>query len=181
MLRSDALEGCVFNNQGQFKVRYSRRTELLALAGFLFLCLGVGLSGSGVSALNLHNWYLTLNPPELLPPVWVFPPVWIVLYFMIGVAGWEIWRVPDVAMRNHRALTVWGWQIGLKALWTPVFFGLHWLLPALGVGCALFGTAMFTLLRFSRLNRAAALLMLPYCGWLTFELYLNAGFWWLNR
>jgi benzodiazapine receptor len=174
-------EGCVFNNQGQFKVRYSHRHEMTALAGFLALCLAVGLSGSGLSFLGLHSWYLALHQPVFCPPVWVFLPVWTVLYFMTGLAAWEIWRVPGVGLQSHRALNAWGWQIGLKALWTPVFLGLHWLLPALLVGAALCGTILWTTLRFSRLNPAAACLMLPYFGWVLFELYLNAGFWWLNH
>lgn len=174
-------EGRVFNNQGQFKVQHSRRDEIIALAGFLFLCLIVGLSGIGITTFSLHGWYLSLIQPRLLPPVWVFLPIWIVLYLMVALAGWEIWRVPDVGLRDQQALTAWGWQIGLKALWTPVFFGLHWLLAAFAVGLVLFGAILFTILRFARLNRAASLLMLPYCGWVAFELYLNAGFWWLNH
>jgi len=174
-------EGCVFNNQGQFKIRYARRDQITALAGFLALCLAVGLSGSGLAAFGLHGWYLALRPPPGAPPTWVFVPVWTVLYLMTGLAAWEIWRVPEVHMRNHRALAAWGWQMGLKALWTPVFFGAHWLLPALAVELALCGAIAWTILRFARLNRAAAALMIPYLGWVIFELYLNAGFWWLNR
>ncbi len=174
-------EGGVFNNRGPFKLRYARREQVTALAGFLGLCLAVGLSGSGLAAFGLHGWYLSLHPPRFAPPVWVFLPVWSVLYLMAGLAAWEIWRVPDAPMANHQALSAWGWQLGLKALGAPVFFGAHWLLPAVGVQLALCGAVFWTILRFARLNLAAAALMLPYLGWVTFELYLNAGFWWLNR
>jgi tryptophan-rich sensory protein len=178
---SSPSEECVFNNQGEFKLFYSRRRERLALAGFLALCLTVGLSGSGVSALALHPWYLTLHQPPGRPPIWSFPIVWTALYIMAGIAAWEIWRVPDVALRHDHALTAWGWQLGLKALWTPVFFRLHMLLPALLVGAALLGATLLTLWRFARLNRFATLLMTPYFCWIAFEFYLNAGFWWLNH
>jgi tryptophan-rich sensory protein len=154
---------------------------MTALAGFLALCLAVGLSGSGLAAFGLHGWYLALHSPRWAPPIRVFLPVWTVLYLMSGVAAWEIWRVPDAPMQNRQALAAWGWQMGLKALWTPVFFGAHWLLPALAVELALCAAIFWTIWRFARLNFAAAALMIPYFGWVAFELYLNAGFWWLNR
>jgi translocator protein len=171
---------CVFNNQGQFKVRFSHRHQMAALAGFLAVCLAVGLSGSGFSFLAFHGWLLALNQPPGHPPLWVFLPVWIVLYFMVGLAAWEIWRVPGEGLQNHRALSAWRWQMGLKALWTPVFLGLHWLLASVLVGAALCAAILWTIWRFRRLDAGAACLMLPYFGWVAFELYLNAGFWWLN-
>lgn len=173
-------EGRVFNNQGEFKARYPRRHELLALGGFLGLCLLAGLSSLSLSAGSLHLWYASLNAPALRPPGWVFVPVWVVLYVMTGLAAWEIWRSPDIRQRDHAALRAWGWQMGLKALWTPVFFGLHWLFPAILLGTAALAAAIVTLARFFSLDKAAAFLFLPYVCWIIFELYLNAGFWWLN-
>jgi tryptophan-rich sensory protein len=175
-----APEDRVFNNQGEFKVRYSRRNEIIALAGFFSLCAAVGLSGSGFAWLSLRDWFPALRHPAPLPPVVVLMPVWVTLYAMVAVAGWEIWRVPDVRLRNHRALTAWGWQLGLKAMVTPVFFGLHWLLAAALLSAILLGAVAVTIWRFGQLNRGAALLMLPYFGWVGFSVYLNAGFWWLN-
>ncbi len=141
----------------------------------------MGLSGSGFVWLNLRDWLPSLRAPALLPPAGLLLPVWVALYVMVGVAGWEIWRVPDVRLRNRQALTAWGWQLGLKAAVTPVFFGLHWLLAAAVMSAALLGAVAVTVWRFGQLNRTAALLMLPYFGWAGFGLYLNAGFWWLNR
>jgi len=172
---------CVFNNQGQFKLRYSRRLENIALAGFLLLCLTVGLSGSGVALLAVHGWYLTLKTPPYTPPIWAYFPIWTTLYVWAGFAAWDIWRNLDAGFKNHRALSAWGWSMGLKALWTPVFFGLHWLLPAYTVGLALLGTLAVTCIRFWRLNRGAAALMLPFTAWVAFECYLGAGFWSLNH
>ena len=74
---------------------------MTALAGFLALCLAVGLSGSGLAAFGLHGWYLALHSPRWAPPIRVFLPVWTVLYLMSGVAAWEIWRVPDAPMQNR--------------------------------------------------------------------------------
>ena len=69
----------------------------------------------------------------------------------------------------------------LNAAWAPLFFGLHLILPALGVILALLVLVALTVAKFLRVDRAAALLMLPYLAWVGFAGYLNAGFWWLNR
>ena len=37
-------------------------------------------------------WYETLRKPSWTPPNWLFGPVWSVLYIMIAVAGWLVWR-----------------------------------------------------------------------------------------
>jgi benzodiazapine receptor len=175
------LEECVFNSQGEFKLRYSRRQEITALAAFLLFCLGLGLTGSLLAGGAAHGWLLSLSPPPNLQPHWLYTPFQAASYLLLGVAAWEIWRAPDVNLRSQNALHVWGWQIGLNAIWISVFFGLHLLLPSLAIGVALLGAAAFTFWHFARLNRTAALLLLPYSGWITFEIYLNAGFWWLNR
>ena len=157
-LRGNAGDS-VFNNQGQFKLRYSRRHEITALAG----------------------WYQALNAPMLRPPAMLFFPVWTALALASGVAAWEIWRAPDVGLRNHAALRLWGWQLALNAMFTVLMFGPHLLLAASVVGAALLVVLGFTVLRFARLNRLAAALMLPYFCWVMFQVYLDAGFWWLNH
>jgi len=134
-----------------------------------------------VAGLALRGAYSALAAPPGLPRVAVFLPVEGAVYLLAGVAGWAIWRVPDVGWRNRSALTAWSWLMGLSALWTLVFFGLRGVLPALMVALALVAAVGLTLWRFGRLNGAAALLMLPCCGWVGVEFYLNAGFWWLNR
>ncbi len=179
-LRGNAGDS-VFNNQGQFKLRYSRRHEITALAGFVLLCLGAELAASFVAAPGLWGWYQALNAPMLRPPAMLFFPVWTALALASGVAAWEIWRAPDVGLRNHAALRLWGWQLALNAMFTVLMFGPHLLLAASVVGAALLVVLGFTVLRFARLNRLAAALMLPYFCWVMFQVYLDAGFWWLNH
>lgn len=152
-------------------------SALLALIGFVGLCLLVGLSGAGLTANAVRSWYPALTSPPLTPPNWLFAPVWTVLYVMIGAAAWLVWRRRGAC----GPLRLWGWQLAANALWTPAFFGLH--SPALGmvIILAMLILAVRTALTFRMVSRLAAILMLPYLAWGTFAAYLNLGFLVLNH
>ena len=142
----------------------------------------MGASSAAINAGSVGTWYLTLVAPPGNPPNWVFPPVWTALYVLVGVSAWLVWRrTSDLSGRAYRALRLWGWQLGLGALWTPAFFGLH--SPALGllVILPLVAAIALTARAFAAVERRAALLLLPYLAWVVFATYLNVRFWWLNR
>jgi tryptophan-rich sensory protein len=149
---------------------------VLALVGFIGLCLLVGLSGGTITLSALHSWYPGLQRPPLTPPNWLFAPVWTILYVMMGVAGWMVWQ------RNgaSRALRLWGWQLAANALWVPTFFGLH--SPPLGFVDLLLmlGLLGLTIRAFLPVRRVAAWLLMPYFVWGLFAAYLNGGFLVLN-
>lgn len=149
---------------------------MLALVGFVGLCLLVGLSGTTITAGALHSWYPALVRPPLTPPNWVFAPVWTVLYVMVGTAGWMVWQ------RNgaSRPLRLWGWQLAADALWVPCFFGLHSPPLALIDLLLMLVLATMTIRAFRPVRRMAAWLMMPYVAWGLFAFYLNAGFLVLN-
>jgi tryptophan-rich sensory protein len=151
------------------------------LLGLLALCLIVGGEAARFTVPSVASWYTTLIRPPLAPPNWLFGPVWTVLYVLMAVAAWLVWRGPAVGRRTEAALVAWGCQLAVNALWTPVFFGLRMIAPGLAVILLLLGAVGFTCARFWRLNRAAGVLFLPYLAWVGFASYLNAGFWWLNH
>jgi len=151
-------------------------SPILALVGFVGLCLLVGGADAAFIARPVHFWYPSLAAPPGTPPNWVFPPVWATLYVMTGVAGWLVWRRAGAA----RPLRLWGWQLAANAIWAPVFFGLHNPPLAFGVVVVLLALIGVTMHSFARLSRVATWLMLPYLAWTVFAAYLNVGFWWLN-
>jgi benzodiazapine receptor len=148
----------------------------LALVGFVGLCLLVGAADAALVAGSLHHWYAALVRPFATPPDWLFGPVWTVLYVLIGVAGWLVWRRSGAA----RPLRLWGWQLAANAAWVPAFFALHNPPLAMAVIAVLLALIVATIQSFARIHRTAACLMLPYLGWSMFAAYLNAGFWWCN-
>jgi tryptophan-rich sensory protein len=150
----------------------------LALLGFLGLCLLVDMSAGIFTASSVQGWFASLTRPPFAPPNWLFAPVWTILYFMIGVSAWLVWRTgrPDC----YRALRLWGWQLLFNALWSPAFFGLHSPGLALAMILVLVTLAAATLWRFAPINRVAALLLAPYVAWGVYATYLTAGFFVLN-
>jgi tryptophan-rich sensory protein len=156
-------------------------TQIIALLGFIGLCLLVGVSAAGITFANVTSWYAGLTRPPLSPPNWLFGPVWTALYMTMAVAAWLVWRRPFGGRRERGAMTLWGVQLAINSSWTPVFFGLHQLGAGLAVMLAMFAAIVLTIIRFWPLSRLAGGLLLPYLAWVSFATYLNAGFWWLNR
>ena len=152
----------------------------LALVGFVGLCLLVGAAGGAVTAPAIRGWYLSLARPPGVPPDFVFGPVWTTLYVLMGVAAWLVWRRLGLG-EARAALRLWGWQLAVNALWSPVFFALHSLGGALAVILVLLGLIVLTWRAFLRVRPVAGWLLLPYLAWVCYATYLNAGFWWLNR
>lgn len=148
----------------------------LTLLPFL-LAVAVVSAVGGLAAGSAGATYRDLDLPAFAPPSWLFGPVWTVLYVMIAVAGWLVWRRDGWT----RALTVWAVQLGLNMLWTPLFFGLGLIGVALVEIVVLLVVVAVTIALFRRTSTPAALLMLPYLAWVGFATLLTASIWVLNR
>ncbi|MFY2762614.1 TspO/MBR family protein [Arenimonas sp. MALMAid1274] len=125
------------------------------------------------------EWYAGLEKPSFNPPNWVFGPAWTVLYLMIALATWLLWRAPAGPART-RALRLNAAQLVLNAAWTPVFFGLQQLGLAFAIIVVLWLLIAATIWAAWPVRRAAALLLLPYLAWVGFASVLNGSIWWLN-
>lgn len=151
----------------------SRRKLALCLAASFAVMLSGGLFVPG-------EWYAALNKPSWNPPNWVFAPAWTILYILMAVAAWRVWRTPASAARRG-ALQSHFAQLVLNAAWSAIFFGLQSPGLALVEIAFLYLAVTLTLWRFFRLDRLAGWMMVPYLAWLTFASALNAAVWWLNR
>ena len=139
-----------------------------------------GLSGFA-TARGVSTWYPTLVKPSFNPPAWVFGPVWTVLYLMMGVAAYLVWRLGIDADGVRVALAVFVVQLTLNGLWPILFFGMHspgWALVEIVVLWFAIGV---TIRLFWIVAPAAGALLLPYWAWVSFATVLNASLWWLNR
>lgn len=152
----------------------------LRLLGAVLLCNAAGIVGALATAEQTRPFYASLTKPPLAPPPSVFGPVWTVLYTLMGVALWRVWALPPSPARKA-ALVLFGVQLALNALWSPVFFGVQQLWLALAVIVAMWIAIVLTVRAFHGLDPVAAWLLVPYLLWVSFATYLNAGFAVLNR
>jgi tryptophan-rich sensory protein len=155
------------------------RNKGWALLAFVVVCLAVGFGGSYSTAESIPTWYAQLNKPAWNPPNWLFGPVWTVLYIMMGVAAWLVWREHGFPGAST-ALTLFGVQLLLNFAWTPLFFGLHWMGIAFAEIILLWLAILATILAFRKLNVVAAWLMVPYLLWVSFAAALNFTLWQMN-
>jgi tryptophan-rich sensory protein len=164
------------------KIRQLARTRpLFALALAVLTVEVVGASGAIFTAQGLGEWYGTLQRPPLAPPNWVFGPVWTILFGLIGVALWLVWRQAGespVAVRV--AVGVFTLHFAFNLGWSAVFFGLQEIGLGLVVILALWLLIVATMWTFNRVDRRAALLLVPYLVWVSFATYLNYLFLVLN-
>ena len=145
-------------------------------------CLAVGYFSGIVTRSAIVDWYPTLIKPSFNPSNWVFAPVWTLLYIMMGVAAGLVWNRIDFEKEIvKKALIVFAIQLGLNALWSYLFFGLHNPMLA-GLEIILLWLMIYeTYLQFSKINKISGYLFIPYLAWVSFAAVLNASIWWLNR
>jgi len=157
----------------------SRSVDLIALALFVALCLGIGALGAALAETSLKLWYADLIKPSFNPPDAVFGPVWTVLYIMMAIAAWRVWRTADRDSARG-PLTLFALQLALNLGWSVVFFGLQKIGAAIATIIVLDVAVVVTTLAFRPVDRLAGLLMLPYLAWVAFATVLNIAIWRLN-
>jgi len=142
------------------------------------ICQFAGIIGSIFTAESVTTWYATLEKPVYSPPNWIFAPVWITLYFLMGISLYFIWT--SKAKDNRKALTVFGIQLILNALWSILFFGLQ--SPLYGFIDILFLLVgiILTILFSYKISVLAAVLLVPYLVWVGFATILNYNILLLN-
>jgi benzodiazapine receptor len=153
--------------------------DITGLVLFIALCLGVGALGAAVTATSSADWYPKLAKPSFTPSEAVFGPVWTVLYVLMGIAAWRVWRTVERDLARG-PLATFALQLALNLGWSVAFFGLRSIPLALAVILALDLVVVATVILFRRIDALAALLLLPYLAWIVFATVLNVAIWRLN-
>lgn len=156
-------------------VRHKQFLGLLAWLLVSFVAAGLGSAAS----INSGAFYMQLARPEWAPPPSVFGPVWTVLYGLMGVAAWLVWRIGGFRGAGP-ALSLFFAQLAVNALWTWLFFGLRLGAVAFAGILLLWALIAATLIRFWRLKPLAGALLIPYLLWVSFASVLNFVIWRLN-
>ncbi len=144
-----------------------------------WLALTFAASATGVFVSTSGDWYAGLEKPSWNPPSWLFGPVWTILYTLMAVAAWLVWRKGGWSAQKQ-ALGLYLIQWALNALWTPIFFGMNRPGLAFAEILILDVAVLGTLIAFWRVKRVAGALLMPYVLWLCLATALNFTIWRLN-
>lgn len=149
--------------------------NLLKLIVSVVGCELVGILGTPFTISAIPAWYVTLNKPFFSPPNWIFGPVWTLLYFLMGVAFYQIWKQGWQKKKIKTASLFFLAQLALNFVWSPIFFGLRAPLLGLIVIVAMWVIIVMTMKKFYPLSRPAFYLLVPYILWVSFATLLNAS------
>lgn len=143
----------------------------------LLIAIGIPLvligGGSALATMNAMEQYGTIQKPPLSPPGWLFPVVWSILFILMGIASYLVWR--SDSPNRGTALTVYGIQLAFNFLWSLVFFCMRSYSLSVGILLILWLLILVTTILFYKIDRRTLWLMLPYLLWVTFAGYLNIG------
>lgn len=159
--------------------------QILAAAAFLVIVVAVAALGSLATAPNTDGWYAGVEKVAWSPPNWLFAPAWSVLYLLIAIAGFLIWRAGFAGAGEQNgargALTLYVTQLLLNFAWSPIFFAGY---PMIGKAAWWIALVVIVLLvaavallipAAAKWSKTAAWLLVPYVAWLAFATTLNAG------
>lgn len=144
-----------------------------AIASTIGGCVGVPVV---MSATKKGGWYRRINLPSFTPPDRVFAPVWTTLYASMGYSAFRFASRGGAQFGLGVALA----HYFVNLSWSFVFFGMRRLRLAHGLNFVMLSTLAYVVKTFYAVDRASAILLLPYAAWLTFATFLNAAICKLN-
>jgi tryptophan-rich sensory protein len=156
----------------------NKARETIGLIGWLVVAFAASAVGA-IASVNAGEFYGQLQQPAWAPPAWLFGPVWTLLYALMGVAAWLVWRAGGFRV-NALPLGLFCGQLLLNALWSWLFFGWRQGGWAFAEVMLLWVFILATAIAFRRVRSLAALLLVPYLLWVTFAAVLNLTLWRTN-
>ena len=157
---------------------FSTQKQVLGLIGWLVACFAAATVGA-MASIEAKDFYGALVQPDWAPSPGVFGPVWTLLYTLMAIAAWLVWRVAGFTVQRS-ALTLFLLQLGCNALWSWLFFSWHLGFWAFADILVLWVLIAATLVLFWRVHPLAGALLVPYLLWVSFAAVLNFALWQLN-
>jgi benzodiazapine receptor len=156
----------------------TKQKQIAGLLAWLVVCFVAAAIG-GAASIQAGPFYTRLLRPDWAPPPAIFWPVWTVLYALMAIAAWLVWRVGGFRTARS-ALTLFLVQLALNALWSWLFFGWHRGAFAFADILLLWALIAATLMSFWRIRPLAGALLVPYLVWVSFAAALNYSVWQRN-
>lgn len=155
-----------------------KQRQILGLVGWFVVSFAASAVGA-VASIQAKSFYGQLVQPSWAPPSSVFGPVWTVLYALMAIAVWLVWRSGGFRA-NRTALSLFAVQLALNALWSWLFFAWHRGAWAFADIMLLWVLIVATIASFWRARPLAGALLIPYLLWVSFASVLNYSVWQLN-
>ncbi len=155
-------------------------SNTLKLILSIVICQAAGLIGTVFTLDSIPTWYAALNKPSFNPPNWLFGPVWTILYLMMGISLFIVWKEDLKNKVVKSAFTVFMIQLFLNTIWSIVFFGMQSISGGLIIIVLLWIMILITILKFMKISRVAGILLIPYLLWVSFATFLNFSIFKLN-
>ena len=147
----------------------------------ILLALAVG----GLSALlTMGNMeiYSEIETPPLSPPSILFPIVWTALYILMGISAAIVYTNRQNSFHEAKmGLRAYAISLFFNFLWSIVFLNFRWLGFAFFWLLGLLFFIIKTIVCYSKVNKLAAYLQIPYALWVAFAGYLTLAIAFLNR
>jgi len=158
---------------------FTKQMQIVGLVSSLVISFIAAAIG-GAASVQAGPFYKQLVLPDWAPSPSIFGPVWTILYTMMAIAAWLVWR-SDGFRAARFALTLYFVQLALNALWSWLFFGWHRGALAFVDIAVLWALIIATVIAFWRIRASAGALLVPYLLWVSFASALNYSVWQLNR
>jgi benzodiazapine receptor len=149
------------------------KSDIIKLIASIIICQLTGIVGSFFTRLSVGTWYATIQKPPFTPPGWLFAPVWTLLYLLMGISFFLIWRKGVAGPVARNAVVLFGLQLALNVLWSAFFFGLRNIFLGFAVIVLLWAAILLTMAFFRLVSGTAAYLLIPYLLWVSFAAVLN--------
>lgn len=157
-----------------------KHSKWKAYVGWILFPEVVGALSGWLTREGSDLYSAVVRKPPLSPPPLTFPIVWGVLFALMGVSAARVYLSPPSPMRTQ-SLAIFFVQLAFNFFWSIIFFHLQSYGFALIWLLILWVLILWMIRSFSKVDRAAGWLQIPYLLWVTFAAYLNAGVWALNR
>jgi translocator protein len=146
----------------------------------VLVCEAVGIASALLSNTSNNTWFKTLTKPSWNPPGYLFAPVWTILYLLMGIAFWLIWKSDAPYLKKTNAIGIFFFQLFFNFCWSILFFRFHSPFLALINIVIMIITITATMFSFANINKKASWLLVPYIMWVSFATLLNFTIWVMN-
>lgn len=154
--------------------------KFAALGISILVPLAIGGIAGIATSREVDGWYQLLQKPDFNPPNWILGPVWTVLYIVMGISFYIIWKT-NTTESKKTATFIYGLQLLFNFLWSILFFYFHLIFLAIIDIFILWSLILYMIYLFRKINPAAGLMNIPYLLWVSFATVLNISIWLLNK